>query len=130
MESKNLRDMTLEELRELKRQRYQQALRDGSISKCIFVAKETGEMDACVPKYLRKMEGLELYVDDVGGYATATYKGKMVMSTHPRTQLFTPGDWMQIVEMEYTLALAKKLAKEARERERERQKLIDEMEII
>ncbi len=131
MEStKSLKEMSLEELKELRRQWYAQAIEDGSIDKCVLVAIEMGEeLNARYgPKYLRKTGDLELYVDQWGGYATADYKGREVMSTHPCTRLFLPGDWMKIVETEYPLALAKKLARAAVHSEKERQALIAEME--
>ena len=136
--TKNLKDMTLEELRELRNQRYDQACRDDSIDKCYIVATEMGtQLEEIVShSYFGQghlwqgRDGLEIFVDYSSKDVTARYKGRKVMSTRTHSRFFVPGDWMKIVEMEYLLALAKKSAREAARNEKERQALIASMESV
>ena len=98
IDTKGLSGLTVEELKELKSRWYKGALEDGSLNRCYLVCTVLGERlnDNYGPKYIYHNGGLELYVDDWGNYFTATWKGKQVLSTHPSTHLFIPGQWMEI----------------------------------
>lgn len=50
------------------------------------------------PKYRLHKDGLEIYVDDYGGYTTVSYGGIQVASTHFCDQYILKGDWMQIAD--------------------------------
>lgn len=127
----DLQSMKIKELKELRKQWYQQAQQNGSLNRCYKVCTIRGKRIShrYGPKYLffDDEHNLELYVDAYGNYFTATWKGKLVMSTHPCTQLFIPGDWMDIVNHFFPSAEKKAQQEEERQEKIERQNLIDEL---
>lgn len=98
-----MRDLSLlteTELSDLKTEWYVEAQTSGKISDVYLVGKNLGtRLDANYgPKYSLKTGDLEIFVDGYGGYATADYKGKPVMNTHPCTRLYVPGPWEEIIQ--------------------------------
>ncbi|MBA7580344.1 hypothetical protein ES708_22235 [subsurface metagenome] len=127
--NKALEQMSFEELKEQKRLWYVAAVGDGSLNKCAVVCCELGENlnDRYGPKHRFVMGDLELYVDGYGGYATATYRGQSVMSTHTCSKLFIPGKWMERVEAAYPGALSQRGKQESLRQEDDRQALLNEL---
>lgn len=122
---RNLSDMTLKELKELRKEWYKQAVDDGSIARCYKVCTIIGELfdPEYGPKYrlLNVKNGLDLY--HYGNYIIATWKGKQVMSTHPCERLFIPGNWMKIVDELYMVAVEKQRQEKERQDNQRRQEL-------
>ena len=129
--NKELRNMTTEELQELKKGWYQQAKEDGSLDQCYVVCTMLGErLNARYgPKYHFQDDenNLELYVDNWGKYFTAEWKGKRVMSTHPCDKLFIPGDWMEVVNTLYPFALEKDRKEKKQREEKQQQQMVAEL---
>lgn len=50
------------------------------------------------PKYRLLTNGLEVYVDDYGCYATAKFNGTLVMSNHPCDRFMVRGEWEPVAE--------------------------------
>ena len=128
--------MTSDELKALKEQWYKDAVQDGSIALCYFVGRQLGSdpagrgyVSTYGPKYKWSSEGVEIYVDDYGGYMTVHNNGKQVCSTHYCSRLFVPGDWMNVVRQAAVKARQKKEGDEHRREQVECQRLMDELDI-
>jgi len=120
-------DYTVEELKRLKKEWYQNAMDTGMIAKIGKICRELGNKVPAKwgPKYQFDHGDLSLYVDDYGHYMTASYKDKMVCSTHFCEKLFVPGEWEKIITDHYPKAekkeemrTAEKLHKEKKELEK------------
>ena len=127
--SKHLTEMTAEELQKQKAAWYREAHESGKIDAICMVGRELGESLSCRygPKYSYKNGDIEIYIDDYGHYSTVTYKGKQVVSTHPCSGLYVPGDWEEEVLRYADAALAKQNEERLAREERERQKLLSEL---
>ena len=131
---KKLSQMTVEELKELKHCWYEIAKEKGELEKCCQVCRVLGENmhQTYGPKYLYKEDKedeLELFVDDYGGFATAHWNGKTVMSTHPCDRIFIPGKWMETVNRLYNEAVIREASERRAKDEKQRGQLIAELSI-
>lgn len=124
-------DYTVEELKQLKKQWYQDAMDKGMIAKIGKVCRELGSKVPAKwgPKYQFDSDGLSLYVDDYGHYMTATYKNKLVCSTHFCEQLFVPGEWEKIIEDQYPEAEKKEEIKNSERLHKEKKQLEEKLGI-
>ena len=126
---KKLEDMTVDELKATQREWYETALKTGKIEACRTVGLYLGtRLNASWgPKYQMDKDDLSIYIDDYGGYMTAKFKGKAVMSTHQNDRLYIPGEWeLQLSDL---LPLAQKEAEASRLRrqEKEREELLKKL---
>lgn len=112
--------MTLEELQRLKVRWYGEAVRSGFIALCGRLAREKGEPlgSAHGPKYNWSGPGVDIHVDDYGGFMAVQADERLVCSTHPGTKLFVPGPWQQVVR-DAAVDLEDHARENARRRERQ-----------
>jgi hypothetical protein len=131
MDNQDYKNLSLEELRKLKRQWYETAQENGSIAKCYLIGRELGEniLHNYGPKYRWLYKDIDLYIDDYGHYMIVKYKEKEVCSDG-NGGLFVPGDWFKIIEEKVIEARKVKGKKENDYREEQRQKLLKELGII
>lgn len=133
----------IKKLEEQKIAWYNEAVTNGTIAKLWRIANlghDPASIDADGnPTYMRSTygpkrvwehNGVRIFADGYGDYLTVHWEGKQVCSTHYCTQLFVPGDWLQIV-----LPFVEEADREKMERERsrlqgERQKLMEELGLI
>lgn len=123
---------------------YNEAVINGTIGKLWKIAKTLGHDPASIdadgnptymrstygPKYVWQCNGVRIFADNYGNYLTVHWDDREVCSTHTCSQLFVPGDWLQIV-----LPFVEEADREKMERERsrlqgERQKLMEELGLI
>lgn len=107
----NTEEMTLEQLRTLKRQNYKNAINDGTLEFLSDIARHLGERQSSNygPKYKWEHDNIEIFVDDYGNFMTVTVEGEQVASTHPCGQYIRGGGWLDEVkafkkELEIVLA--------------------------
>lgn len=87
----------------LARRNYEDASRDFTLMALGNIARVLGEpLDTQYgPKYQLKVETpggtVSVFVDDNGGYQTASIGGREVMNTHPANHRFIPGPWVGAV---------------------------------
>lgn len=125
-EAKGVENMTIDELKRLKVQRYRDAQEDGSIAACYRVGRVLGKLQPAKygSKYLWESAGVRIFVDDYGNYMTVHADGKQVCSTHTCDEIFIPGAWMEAVRPAALSATAKEQQDEARREEAARQALL------
>jgi len=75
---------TIEELKKLKKQWYEDAVKNGDTAKLRNIGRYLGEKlnHNYGPKYRFKDDRYDLYIDDYGNYLTLHMDGKLVVSTH------------------------------------------------
>lgn len=95
---KDLKDMTLEELRAQKKAWYDGNTKNGNIALLGAIARNLGSKlnHSYGPKYKYTEGNIEIYVDDYGGYMTVNVGGKLKVSTH-NEKLYVPGGWEEII---------------------------------
>lgn len=129
--TKNLEDMTVEELKELKKRRYELAENRGLLVNIDFIARTLGTRLAN-KKYEFYRDDIYVFVDDYGGYMQVEIGGpygKIVCSTHEADRLFTPGKWTDKILCLLEEATLKRQEIDTRREESIRQRLINEMTI-
>lgn len=102
---KELNEMTVKELENLKRTLYKDNTENGNIHKLYTIARMLGEevKHSYGPKYLYKYGENEIYVDDYGHYMTVRASGQLVVSTHT-DKLYVPGEWESVLTEAHPLA--------------------------
>jgi len=104
-EHKPLEEMTLDELHQLKKERYNKA--QDIIGRARFVAVTLGELiNSTYTKHSWEADGVTVFVDSYGRYMTVEQDGKKVVSTH-NDAFAIPGRWEDVVEKFYVLAKEK-----------------------
>lgn len=129
----DLENMTTEELYKLKKQWYKTAIDDGSLRICGLVCRELGKDVPAKygPKYswVNLDNLIEIYVDDYGHYMTASWNGKIVLSTHPCSRLFIPGDWFKVVKSFMRQSEENKNNRERKKFNLERERILKELKL-
>lgn len=125
----NLQSLSLDELKALKAQWYQEADNHGILRGLAEVARTLGKKlpERYGPKF--RWEGgdeVEIYVDDYGHYMTVHHKGRLVCSTHS-DRLFVPGDWSTQPLSLLTQARDCRDAERAAIEDKERARLVEEL---
>ena len=127
----NLENMTIEQLKALKQERYNEAREEGTLRAIASICRELGEDPAGPgyvsrygPKRVWKQGDITVYVDDYGAYMTVSVEGKKVCSTHPCDQFIIPGDWIDAVLAHYSEAQERVEQREARQLTNERSRLM------
>lgn len=126
---KELKDMTIQELEETKKQWYFDAMEDGSIMKLTEICRHLGEKLPYNygPKYSFKDGGkkeIEIYVDDYGNYMTVKHGDKLRVSTH-NEKLYVKGEWEKLIARLWPLVESKKQEIEAAKLEKTRLELLN-----
>lgn len=126
---KPLEEMTAKELEETKQQWYNTAEKIGKLSACRLIGTYLGTPVRANwgPKYQFDKDDLSIYVDDYGGYMTAKFQGKLVMSTHSGERLYVPGPWETLLSDLLPLAEKKKKDMLSTRQENERLKLLNKL---
>lgn len=127
--TKPLTDMTVDELKELKREWYREARDSGKLKVIATVARVMGQQMAAKygPKYQWQHGDISIYLDDYGRYLTVTVDETRVCSTHPTSCLFVPGDWYDVIAAHAPNTDAIISRREQSIAERERQRLLAEL---
>lgn len=125
---KELKDMTLQELKEQKAIWYEENTRNGNIQKLITIARQVGEKLShnYGPKYNFTNGVIEIYVDDYGNYMTTKVNGKLKVSTH-NDKLYVPGEWEEIIARLYPEAQELYNQTKSESYQYEYQKLLNEL---
>jgi hypothetical protein len=121
--------LTLEELKKLKYQWYEEAVTSGKIDEIAKVCRVLGNPVShnYGPKYSFERNGIVIYLDDYGNYMTVHYDGKLVCSTHPTERLFVRGVWTNIIQS-FSSAVEEELKKrDALKEEDARKKLAQQL---
>lgn len=95
----DLKNLTSEQLRQLKESEYQAALNAGHFVFIGEVAKYLGVKQNHIygPKYKWNYKDIEIYLDNYGGYMTVHEGGKLKASTH-NERLFARGGWFERIK--------------------------------
>ena len=126
---KPLTELTLEELKQLRKDWFAEAMRNGNIKRLAHIARELGNKlnHSYGPKYRYQNDVIEIYVDDYGGYMTVKEADKLRVSTHPNEKLYVKGEWEEIINRVYPEVQKTKQTEETSKSEQERLKLIEEL---
>jgi hypothetical protein len=127
----DLQNMTIEQLKQLRKDNYELAQSSGILVKIANTARVLGVrlQDSYGPKYGYIFDNIKIYVDDYGNYMNVDFKGKEVCSTHATKLIFIPGKWQDEVLVK-TREAEDILNKQITDKiEKERQELIKEMSL-
>lgn len=130
--------LTNEQLRELIKQRYQEAEDSGLLSRIADVARElghdpassdaqgnrTGYRSTYGPKYIWHDGDVEVFVDDYGRYMTVRYRDQRVLSTHRADKFIVYGPWVDIISKAVPDARIHKYLSEENAQEAEHERLL------
>lgn len=121
--------LSVKELEDLKKQWWKEAADEGLLKIIYSIGRYLGERLSANygPKYRYDKDGLNIYVDDYGGYFEATYEGKSVCDTHFCHQKFIRGNWEKVLAPLIPLVNAKIEALNQQHDETVRQKLIKDL---
>ena len=124
------KDLSLEDLKKIKKEWCANAKADGSLIKIYLVGRVLGERipHNYGPKYRWQYQGINLYIDDYGDYMTVDYNGKRVCNRDGNyVGLFIPGEWMNIISEAAIKAKEIQKQREIDREEEERQNLLKEL---
>jgi hypothetical protein len=97
----DLSSLTVDDLKALKRQWYQDAIADGTIAAIGRVVRELGE---CHPKkhganWVWESDDVKIVLDDWTGHVVAIVGDRQVFAQSTTSRLFVPGRWTEAVEL-------------------------------
>lgn len=134
----NTEDMTNEELKQLRQERYHAACQNGTFAKLGLIARQLGHDPASRdadgnpipyrsshgPKYVWRRNNIKIYVDDYGHYMTVHMGDREMASTHQCSQFIIPGDWIAEALSVYEVAVAKANMARQQKNDHERRQLL------
>lgn len=103
MPNRQLADMSIDELRAMKKAWFREAKTRGMFDLLRKIARTLGvSVDTRYQKYKwttpeEAFMKVEVFYDEYGGYVTVHANGKEVASDHQCTELFVPGPWVKTV---------------------------------
>lgn len=123
---KDIKDMSLEELKKVKNDWFLEATANGNLAKIRTIGRKLGKLQPAAygPKYLYQEDTMQIFVDDYGGYFTLHYNGKLKVNTHECEKLYVKSEWEGMIDYYYQKAIGIEELKNTQE-EKERLKLID-----
>lgn len=125
---KDLKDMTASELEAYKKELYITNTDNGNIKKLATICRNLGNYlnHSYGPKYKLTEGGLEIYVDDYGGYMTVHVNGKLRVSTH-NEKLYAPGEWEEIIGRLWPKADTQAYQESLSKEEKRKQELLNQL---
>lgn len=121
-----LEDMSLEELKRLKHDRYSFARESGKLDMLRLICREFGSFtyDVLDTGYVWKEDGIRIYINN-GDWVDVTVDGVQRVST--ACELYTGGEWESTVYRLEGAALQSKVARESAYLDDEKRKLLEVM---
>ena len=121
--------MSNDQLKALRKQRYQEAIDNGTIGRIGMVCRYLGQKVPAKygPKYLWDCGKINVYVDDYGHYMTASVDGKTILSTHSCDQFIIPGPAIDKILEFYPESDKKRTEKKDGFYQAEREKLLSQI---
>lgn len=124
-------NMSNDQLKSLIVENYRKAVNEGVIRKLSFIAEKLGEnLNANYgTKYRYKLNGMEIFVDNWGGYMTVVdhNRKKTILSTHYCDCFIIIDDRIENLLAQYPDALEVSMKKKANDLNREKQLLLSKL---